>query len=279
MQREGGGVFRIPVTAKSAYYLNSDMWAHKTGQPLAKNRKLTRGAVIFGVHIEGDPTHPDFPASGTYESEFYHYDQQPDGRILWTLKKAPAPEDRIDADWEDAPEIPHGPLSEGVVRRLQRLKNDLAKNGTIVFTAIPKDQKNIQEAQDNMFKYRCSKPDLRSVNNFERFETNNADSPYIRDFYTKLARAMAKEIGVSHAETMEVYSIRYVNQPATELHIDRRGLGPGVMVGVLNSTSPYPLVVARIKSGLRPTGVTNKTQKIKRNCTSTLPSARNLHAL
>jgi hypothetical protein len=279
VQREGGGVFSIPVTAKSAYYLDSDLFAHKTGQPVAK-KKLTRGAVIFGVHIKGDPTHPDFPAPGTYESEFNHYDQLPDGRILWTLKKAPAPEDRIDAEWEGDPEIPHGPLSDAVLRRLQRLKNDLVKNGTIVFTTIPKDQKNIQEAQDNMLKYRCSDADLRSVNNFMRFDPNNAESPFIREFYTKLAREMAKEIGVPHWETMEVYSIRYVNEPATEFHIDRRGLGPGVMVGVLNSTSPYPLVVARIKSGLRPTGVTNKTQKIKKKLHEhTLPSARNLHAL
>ena len=104
---------------------------------------------------------------------------------------------------------------------------------------------------------------------FIRFRPNEAESKFIRKYCTKVARAIAAEIGVPGAETMEVYSVRYVVDPAEEFHIDRRGYGPGVMVVVLSSTSDYELVLARIKAGFRQTGIHTRHKRINRNCTNT----------
>jgi hypothetical protein len=204
--------------------------------------------------------------TSSFESEFIHYTKSADGDITWILPptKAPEEEDRIDTTSTDVPEIPHGPLSKHVMQSLQKLKRAVVDYGTMVFT-IPEtetqeNRENIKEAQDNMMAHKLSRAEIRPVNDFIRFKSDECESPYIRKYCTKVARAIAAEIGVPGAETMEVYSVRYVEDPAEEFHIDRRGYGPGVMV-VLGLTSDYELLVARIKAGLRQTGGTHKAQK------------------
>ena len=305
----GGGLFKIRVKAKSAYYLKSGVnkkHAHKTGRPLPteeeeegkrkekeivvvrskkgkkKNKKrgkepdFQRGALIFGTSTVGEQAFPDFAPPSSFESEFIHYTKSENGEITWILppKKAPEEEDRIDTTSTDVPEIPHGPVSKGNLSSLQKLKKAVVDHGTMLFTTIPEtetqsNRENIKEAQENMMANKLSNAKIRPLNDFIRFRPNEAESKFIRKYCTKVARAIAAEIGVPGAETMEVYSVRYVEDPAEEFHIDRRGYGPGVMVVVLSSTSDYELVLARIKAGFRQTGIHTRHKRINRNCTNT----------
>ena len=272
--------------------MSDNTLAHKTGRPLPteeegkrketvvgkkkKKRKLgkepefKRGALIFGTSTKGEQAFPDFAAPSSFESEFIHYVKSPDGDITWILPptKAPEEEDRIDTTSTDVPQIPHGPVSKSVQSSLQRVKRTVVNHGTMLFTTIPesetqKNRENIKETQENMMAHKLSKAEIRPLNDFITFQPDDPESPRIREFCTQLARDIAKQIGVSDAETMVVYSVRYVEDPAEEFHIDRRGYGPGVMVVVLWSISDYELVVARIKAGLRQTGGTHKAHKNK----------------
>ena len=306
----GGGVFTVRVGAASAYYLKSDnTLAHKTGRPLPteeegkgkereklggggkKKKKKTkklgmepefeRFAFIFGTSTVGEKAFKDFAAPSSYESEFLHYVKRADGDIEWILppKKAPEEEDRIDTTSTDVPQIPHGPVSKGVLSSLQKLKRNIVQKGTMLFTTIPEtetpeNRENIMEAQGNMMRHKLSDAAIRPLNDFIKFRPGDPESSFIREYCTKVARAIATEIGVPGAETMEVYSVRYVVAPAEDLHQDRRGYGPGVLVVVLESNSDYELEVVRIKQGFRQTGVTHQAQThqaqtIKRNCTNT----------
>jgi hypothetical protein len=227
-----------------------------------KEPEFARCALIFGTKIAGEKVFKDFAQPSSYESEFLHYVTNPDGEIQWIPpNKTPEQEDRIDTTSTDIPKIPHGPLSVRAQGLLKKLRREVLRNGTMLFTTIPgsetpENRDNIKESQDNLLAYRRSPAKIRPLNDFQRFRDNDGESPFIREFCTKLARDIAAEIGAPGAETMVVYSVRYVKSPAKELRLARRGYGPGVMVVVLEANSDYELEVARIKPGLRQTGVT-----------------------
>ena len=264
MAFEGNGVSAFVVEEKSGYYMGPGVgakFAHMTGPPLAKvkKNKLVRGAVIFGVHIEGEPTPPEDPLldKETIAGEFTHYRRNEDGGIVYDNGE-PEVEDRIDTVSTEVPDIPRGSLGKDVVLRVLKLQREILKkgSGTLIFpkkadSECKGSKDNIKEAQDNMLEYQWSKADLRKVNDFERFDPRNSESPYIREFCTATVRMIAEEIGVPGWERMVVYSARFVIDPAGQFHVDRLGYGPGVMVVVTKTNSPYKLLLARMKSGCR----------------------------
>ena len=230
------------VRAKSGYYLDEEinkMYAHQTGPPETGQTEVVRNVVVFGVRIPGKRT----------VSEEGHLDNS-----------EPEPEDGIDTEFTQVPDVPHGLLSDAVLRSVQRVISEIKKHGTMVFTTMPKsdtetNNANIKEARKNMLK---SNANLRPINDFIRFKHGESESPFIRDFCTKLVRTIATELRVPDAQYMVAESARHVIDPADLLHIDSPVLGPGVLVVATGAQSAYKVMLARMKEGCRAGGVLHR---------------------
>ena len=223
------------VRAKSGYYLDEEinkMYAHQTGPPETGQTEVVRNVVVFGVRIPGKRT----------VSEEGHLDNS-----------EPEPEDGNDTEFTQVPDVPHGLLSDAVLRSVQRVISEIKKHGTMVFTET--NNANIKEARKNMLK---SNANLRPINDFIRFKHGEAESPFIRDFCTKLVRTIATELRVPDAQYMVAESARHVIDPADLLHIDSPVLGPGVLVVATGAQSAYKVRLARMKEGCRAGGVLHR---------------------
>jgi hypothetical protein len=60
---------------------------------------------------------------------------------------------------------------------------------------------------------------------------------------------MAKDLRVPGAEGFHVFSVRIVKEAALRYHLDQKGLGPSVMVGVLTTKDAYKVLFAKVKQG------------------------------
>lgn len=172
-------------------------------------------------------------------------------------------EELIDTESKQVPTIPHGSLSDGTFQRLRTLVEGISRSGQIKFSETNSGMENetaenkdhLKEAYDNMHAYPLPRTVVPvAINDFQRKhkERNDPSKLTIRQTWNKQARSMLAEVGEPDAQRFQVLSVRVVEDAARRYHIDRLGLGPSVLVGVMEADDEYRVLFAAVKQGVCP---------------------------
>ena len=277
---EGAGVSSITIKKGWAYLIGSEVTAgpfvHMTGPCESCEGVVERLVIIISGHFPGDPTvsEHDLLRKESYLSYLYHYrykDQgiartaPPKAKVIEYIQKdgQVRAEDLIDTGSTDVPEIPHGPLSDENFKRLRTLASGVRATGKmLIFSRFdsgmeretPENKENLKEAYENMKQWPAlSWSKIAEYNDHQKKDKDrsNPDAPTIREVWNNMAREIARELGEPDAEGFQVFSVRLVDAAALSYHLDQQGLGPTVMVVVLDTNDAYRVLFAKVKQGNR----------------------------
>jgi hypothetical protein len=272
---EGEGVSSITLEQGWAYLIReverNALFVHKTGPNKSIGGDVDRLVIIISGHFPGDPTVSEHGLlrKGSYLSNLYHYRYKNQG----VAREAPSEkeveyiqeveqvraEDLIDTKSTEVPEIPHGPLSMEIFKRLRQLARGVRNTGKLIIFSkfesgmeheTSENKANLKEAYENMINWPfLSDSQIVEYNDHQRKDQRNPQSPTVRSIWNTIARAMAKDLRVPGAEGFHVFSVRIVKEAALRYHLDQKGLGPSVMVGVLTTKDAYKVLFAKVKQG------------------------------
>ena len=247
---------------------------HKTGPNESIGGDVNRLVIIISGHFPGDPTVSEHGLlrKGSYLSNLYHYRYKNQGvareapprekevESIQEVEQVQA-EDLIDTQSTEVPEIPHGPLSNDVFKRLRSLAYGVKSTGKLIIFSkfdsgmeqeTPENKANLKEAYENMKNWPfLSDSDIVEYNDHQKKDRDRGDpqAPTVRSIWNAVARDMARDLCVPGAEGFHVFSVRIVKAAALRYHLDQQGFGPSVMVGVLTTEDAYKVLFAKVKQG------------------------------